>query len=67
MPEYTTTYSEWIKGDEGNHEMLVRFDKTGQYLGVNSDAGDRILLSPAQAQALIAFSKTRSRTTVDRR
>lgn len=49
-----TYYSAVIKGTRGNYGMPVRFDKTDGYIGINQ-LTDRILLSPAQVKALIAF------------
>lgn len=49
-------YSEWLKGAEGNYGWRARFDLSGGgYLGISQDGGSRVLLSPSQVQALVAF------------
>ena len=58
MRDEVTRYSERIQGDRGNHKLAVSFDLTGSHLGINQydgDRMDRVLLSPAQVKALIAF------------
>ena len=54
-----TTYSEKIKGSEGNYDWQVRFDLTDGFLGITQFEGetvkDRVLLSPAQARELVNF------------
>jgi hypothetical protein len=54
-----TVYSAPIPGDAGNYQWRVRFDRTGGYLGITQYEGDmfkeRVLLSPAQVKALLAF------------
>jgi hypothetical protein len=57
----TTKYSEKIPGTRSNHHQPARFDLTGQHLGItqwdpdDADAIDRVLLSPAQVRAMLAF------------
>ena len=61
-----TDYSERIQGEIRNHERAVRFDYTDGFVGINayegnaSDAAltDRILLSPGQWKAIVAFVKS---------
>ena len=52
-------YSEKINGTRGNHDMPVRFDKTGRYIGITQWSGgeavDRVLLSPKQVKELLSF------------
>jgi len=54
-----TKYSEKINGTRGNHDMPVRFDKTGRYIGITQWSGgeavDRVLLSPKQVKELLSF------------
>lgn len=54
-----TTYSEKIKGNHGNYGWDVRFDLTGEYLGItqfdSETVKDRVLLSPAQVRELVSF------------
>jgi hypothetical protein len=57
-----TIYSEKIPGDEGNWLWQMRFDKsTGGYIGITQydDELSRVLLSPKQVRALLAFAKRR--------
>ena len=57
----TTKYSPDITGDDGNYRLAVRFDRTGGYVGITQRDPtlgrtlDRVLLSPAQVKALVAF------------
>lgn len=67
----TTQYSAAITGDKGNHLFPVRFDLTGQYLGITTtDPVDgtieRVLLSPAQVRALIQFVTLERGSSVSR-
>jgi len=59
MANGLTTYSEKIKGSEGNYDWEVRFDLTDGFLGITQFEGqtvkDRVLLSPAQVRQLLAF------------
>jgi len=50
-------YSHDIKGERGNYEWSARFDFTDGYVGINQDGNEtqRVLLSPKQVKALIAF------------
>jgi len=51
-------YSDNIDGDAGNYGWRVQFDILGGYLGITQLAGgrtERVLLSPAQVRALLAF------------
>lgn len=60
----TTCYSPAIPGNEGNHEWPVEFDWTDGYIGIVQPQDgrlDRVLLSPAQVKALVAFVKNRGR------
>lgn len=54
-----TYYSERINGARGNHNLQVRFDISDGHLGITQFEGetvtDRVLLSPAQVQALLDF------------
>jgi hypothetical protein len=65
-----TTYSDEIPGDAGNCAWPVRFDNTGPayhahepgYIGItqfdeHGKVKERVLLSPDQMRALIAFSR----------
>ena len=57
---YEIRYSGMIAGNAGNYKLAVRFDEGCGYVGINQLDGngrlsDRILLSPAQVQALISF------------
>jgi hypothetical protein len=59
-----TKYSDKIAGDKGNYNCEVRFDLTeNKYLGITQFDGDtvkdRVLLSPKQVKALIAFGHIR--------
>jgi len=60
-----TDYSRLEKGDPQNHYLSVRFDVTDGYVGITQLEGDRVksrvLLSPAQWQALTAFLKSAKR------
>lgn len=52
-------YTEKLKGDDGNYDWVARLDLDRGYLGVTQwvDNGkiERVLLSPAQVDALLAF------------
>ena len=56
-----TRYGEWIYGTTANHNLKVRFDVTRSgYLGITQPGAsieriERVLLSPAQVQALLTF------------
>lgn len=56
-----TDYSEREKGDYGNHFRDVRFDVTDGFVGITAWEPDsahvdgRVLLSPSQFVALLAF------------
>ena len=55
-----THYSQEVPGTPMNHGFVVRFDLTDGYLGVSQRGRDstwtnRVLLSPDQIQALLAF------------
>lgn len=61
----TTRYSDKVPGAEGNYRHAARFDVTNGYIGITqwTDASvERVLLSPAQMRALVAFV-TRKRST----
>lgn len=49
-----TYYSKEIAGTSRNHGWSASFDFTDGYIGINQSK-DRVLLSPAQFNALIAF------------
>ena len=59
MRDGVTTYSEIAEGNDGNHRRAVCFDSTDGYVGITQKDGDawrnRVLLSPAQVEALKAF------------
>jgi hypothetical protein len=59
-----TVYSEKIEGARGNYHLPARFDLTGGYLGIsqfdNAAIKDRVLLSPRQLKALLAFVAKRT-------
>lgn len=54
-----TDYSKRIAGDAGNHRRGAQFDVTDGYVGITAFEGRtvdaRVLLSPKQMQALVAF------------
>jgi len=58
-----TRYSETVEGDQGNYNWPARFDNTNGYIGItqsdnpNVNETSRVLLSPDQVKALIAFVK----------
>lgn len=61
-------YSPTLPGERGNYDWPVRFDMGGTgYLGISqfedTDGGtkDRVLLSPKQVKALLAFVGDRTR------
>ena len=60
-PTGITHYSVSAQGARGNYQQEARFDWTDGYLGIVQSGGprnlDRILLSPSQVRALIAFVK----------
>lgn len=54
----TTRYSDKVPGQAGNYCQPVRFDMTGNYVGITQwkdDGIERVLLSPAQVRALKVF------------
>ena len=60
-----THYSDPIAGERSNHNWGVRYDWTDGILGVtqrddNGAFKDRVLLSPTQVRALLAFIKEHS-------
>ena len=55
-----TDYSAKIAGDRRNYKQVAQFDLTDGYLGISTqfpEGGtvDRVLLSPRQVKALVAF------------
>lgn len=55
-----TAYSEKIAGATGNYDWPVEFDATDGFVGISQHTHkgiDRVLLSPAQLDELIAFAK----------
>jgi hypothetical protein len=58
-----TDYSERVEGEMRNHEHTCRFDVTDGFIGITQFEGDgtqvtdRVLLSPRQFTALLAFLK----------
>ena len=52
-----TIYSLHFPGDLGNHEVSIRADITGGYIGLTATEGDwnRLLISPAQWKHILAF------------
>ena len=55
-----TKYSARIPGNRGNYGQTVRFDNTDGYIGISqwtdeAPEVDRVLLSPAQVEALLDF------------
>lgn len=58
-----TRYSKDIQGDDRNYNWSVRFDQTGGCIGISQEHHEapvgnrieRVLLSPAQVKALLAF------------
>jgi len=58
-------YSDTFNGERGNYHWPVRFDMSGTgYLGVtqftaNGSPKERVLLSPRQVKALLAFVRER--------
>lgn len=53
-----STYSNELKGAKGNFNQPARFDMSRGFLGITqkTEAGiDRVLLSPGQVRALVAF------------
>ena len=56
-----TEYSETVKGEPGNYNWPVRFDKTGQWIRISQDqnglvpAHATVLLSKKQYEALLEF------------
>ena len=63
MRKGITYYSEKIPGSQGNYKWPARFDLTDGYLGIDNfpnladERGSRVLLSPQQVKALLAFLK----------
>jgi hypothetical protein len=55
-----TDFSDEIAGNEGNHDLPVRYDMTDGYLGI-SQTGDRVLLSPKQVAELTRFIEQKRR------
>ena len=65
-----TRYSAAIAGSSGNYERAARYDWTGGFLGITQFASDpssailnRVLLSPQQVEALVAFMHRHQRTS----
>jgi hypothetical protein len=59
-------YSEKIPGSTSNYHWPVRFDSSDGHIGITQfddkdqeKVVDRVLLSPAQVRALVAFVKAR--------
>ena len=53
-------WSKEVAGDDGNYDWPVTFDVTDGYIGITQEHGkerpiERVLLSPAQVRALLAF------------
>ena len=62
MADDETEYSDEYAGDERNYGLAVRFDQSDDgYVGISQNqmsgrqSMDRVLLSPAQVRALLAF------------
>lgn len=59
-----THYSDTIPGNDGNYNWPVKFDKTRGFIGINQTTDDgkieRVLLSPSQYRALMAFGQRRT-------
>ena len=59
MAKGDTTYSKKFGGARGNHGWEAEFDLTDGYLGItqlgDGRVKDRVLLSPGQVRALVAF------------
>lgn len=62
-PEGEIDYSDKVKGDRGNFDQSVKFDKQDGYIGITQYEGDsvrdRVLLSPKQFEALRRFAKAK--------
>lgn len=61
-----TDYSNKIAGSRRNYNWPVRFDMSGTgFLGIsqfkNGEPKERVLLSPEQVKALLAFVRSRQR------
>lgn len=60
-PERIYYYSDKVAGDERNHGFAQKFDYHDGYIGIQQFDGervtDRVLLSPAQWRALVAFMR----------
>ena len=55
-----TTYSEKIPGNSGNYHWSATFENIGGFIGITQEhfitgSVERVLLSPRQVKALIAF------------
>jgi hypothetical protein len=65
MKQETTHYSRDINGEFRNYHWSVRFDITDRYLGISQTHDDgtveRVLLSPKQVTAMLAFLKSHKR------
>jgi hypothetical protein len=63
MARGDTTYSDEVPGARGNYGWPATFDLTDGYLGITQFEGDtvkdRVLLSPRQVAALVAFVSKR--------
>ncbi len=63
----TTYYSKVVLGDRGNFLGKVKFDKTGQYVGItqfgstNQISIDRVLLTMKQVKKLIEFVRPKKK------
>lgn len=59
MKKGETVYSETVEGRRGNYHWPAKFDLADGYLGVTQKKNDlpmeRVLLSPKQVKALLAF------------
>jgi hypothetical protein len=59
MSRGTTKYSDDVPGTKRNYNWPVNFDTTDGFVGINQLGGgkvkDRVLLSPAQVKALVAW------------
>ena len=63
----TTYYSKMVLGDRGNYFGKVKFDKTGQYVGItqfgskNQISIDRVLLTMTQVKKLFEFLRPKKK------
>lgn len=57
-----TRYSTTVQGNSRNHGLPMQADLTDGYLGITQSQAmgcDRVLLTPTQVKALLAFLATR--------